>query len=151
MGDHPDSKGSQTGRADDAGGEGAALAHVLRDVERCEALIAHGARTAAPVEDADIEIVRATRHAVEQKTLSAADEADFRAAVGRIDAGDRDYEAIECAGREALEGAQMPPDYFSIRNAADLSAPANASDLIVLTAVRLGRSRLIDNLRARRP
>ena len=75
----------------------------------------------------------------------------LRAAVGRIDAGDRDYEAIECAGREALEGAQMPPDYFSIRNAADLSAPANASDLIVLTAVRLGRSRLIDNLRARRP
>jgi pantoate--beta-alanine ligase len=74
----------------------------------------------------------------------------LRAAVGRIDAGDRDYEGIERAGREAVERAQMAPDYFSIRNAADLSVPADTSDLIVLTAARLGRSRLIDNLRARR-
>jgi pantoate--beta-alanine ligase len=74
----------------------------------------------------------------------------LRAAVGRIDAGDHDYEGIERAGREGLERAQMAPDYFSIRNAADLSVPADASDLIVLTAARLGRSRLIDNLRARR-
>jgi len=74
----------------------------------------------------------------------------LRAAVGRIDAGDRDYEGIEHAGREALERAQMAADYFSIRNAVDLSVPAEASDLIVLTAARLGRSRLIDNLRARR-
>jgi pantoate--beta-alanine ligase len=74
----------------------------------------------------------------------------LRAAVLRIDAGDCDYEAIESAGREALERAQMAPDYFSIRSAADLSAPADACDLIVLTAARLGRSRLIDNLRASR-
>ena len=74
----------------------------------------------------------------------------LRAAVLRIDAGERDYEGIESAGREALERAQMAPDYFSIRSAADLSAPADASDLIVLTAARLGRSRLIDNLRASR-
>ena len=74
----------------------------------------------------------------------------LRAAVGRIDAGDRDYGDIEHAGREALERAQMAADYFSIRNAVDLSVPAEASDLIVLTAARLGRSRLIDNLRARR-
>ncbi len=74
----------------------------------------------------------------------------LRAAVGRIDAGDRDYEGIERSGREALERAQMAPDYFSIRNAADLSVPADRSDLIVLTAARLGRSRLIDNLRTRR-
>ena len=73
----------------------------------------------------------------------------LRAAVAQIDAGSRDYEAIERAGREALEHAEMKPDYFSIRNAADLSAPAGASDLIVLTAARLGRARLIDNLRAR--
>ena len=74
----------------------------------------------------------------------------LRAAVSRIDAGDRDYEGMEHVGREALERAQMAADYFSIRNAADLSVPADASDLIVLTAARLGRSRLIDNLRARR-
>ena len=84
MGDHPDLKDLQTGRPDDTSDDSAALARVLRDVERCEALIAHGARTAAPVEDADIEIVRVTRLAVEQKTLSAASEADFRAAMGRM-------------------------------------------------------------------
>jgi pantoate--beta-alanine ligase len=73
----------------------------------------------------------------------------LRAAVAQIDAGNRDYEVIERAGREALEHAEMKPDYFSIRSAADLSVPTGASDLIALTAARLGRSRLIDNLRAR--
>ena len=74
----------------------------------------------------------------------------LRAAVAAIDEGGRDYEEIEREGREALERAGMRPDYFSIRNAADLAVPApGAPDLIVLTAARLGRSRLIDNLRAR--
>jgi len=74
----------------------------------------------------------------------------LRAAVAAIDEGGRDYEEIEREGREALERAGMRPDYFSIRNAADLAVPApGAPDLIVLAAARLGRSRLIDNLRAR--
>jgi pantoate--beta-alanine ligase len=74
----------------------------------------------------------------------------LREAVAAIDAGGRDFAGIEADGRAALERAAMRPDYFSIRNAADLSAPdAGAPDLIVLTAARLGRSRLIDNLRAR--
>jgi pantoate--beta-alanine ligase len=51
-----------------------------------------------------------------------------------------------------LERAGMRVDYFAIRNAADLSEPSAASsDLVVLTAVRLGRARLIDNLRIHRP
>ena len=46
----------------------------------------------------------------------------------------------------------MSVDYFAIRNAADLTEPSAASsDLVVLTAVRLGRARLIDNLRTHRP
>ena len=74
----------------------------------------------------------------------------LRAAVAAIDEGGRDYEEIEREGREALERAGMRPDYFSIRNAANLAVPApGAPDLIVLAAARLGRSRLIDNLRAR--
>jgi pantothenate synthetase len=45
----------------------------------------------------------------------------------------------------------MKVDYFSIRNAADLSQPdTRSTDLVVLTAARIGRSRLIDNMRAYR-
>jgi pantoate--beta-alanine ligase len=51
-----------------------------------------------------------------------------------------------------LEQSGMSVDYFAIRNAADLTeASAASSDLVVLTAVRLGRARLIDNLRIHRP
>ena len=43
----------------------------------------------------------------------------------------------------------MKPDYFTILEAADLSNPnAQSTDLVVLAAARLGRARLIDNLRA---
>jgi pantoate--beta-alanine ligase len=77
--------------------------------------------------------------------------AALRAAVGRIAAGERNYLAIERDGAAALEAAGMPPDYFAIRDAATLAPPdAGSADLVVLAAARLGRARLIDNLRARR-
>jgi pantoate--beta-alanine ligase len=66
--------------------------------------------------------------------------------------GSTDHAALEREGSLMLQQAGMSVDYFSIRNAADLSEPSAAStDLVVLTAVRLGRARLIDNLRAHRP
>lgn len=78
--------------------------------------------------------------------------AALRAAVARIGGGDADYAAIEREGAAALEAVQMKPDYFSVRDASTLAPPgADSRDLVVLTAARLGRARLIDNLRARRP
>jgi pantoate--beta-alanine ligase len=75
----------------------------------------------------------------------------LRAAAAAIDAGERDYAHLERAGREALERAGMRVDYFSVRAAAELAEPRlDQNELIVLTAARLGRARLIDNLRARR-
>jgi pantoate--beta-alanine ligase len=75
----------------------------------------------------------------------------LRAAVHAIDAGDRDLEAIERTGAAALARAGMQVDYFSVRNAVDLSPPtASTTELVVLAAARIGRSRLIDNLRAYR-
>jgi pantoate--beta-alanine ligase len=72
------------------------------------------------------------------------------AAVERVRAGDRDFAAIERSGLEALERAGFRPDYFSIRRADDLGSPeANTAHLVVLTAARLGRARLIDNLQLR--
>ncbi|HEV7138713.1 MAG TPA: pantoate--beta-alanine ligase, partial [Steroidobacteraceae bacterium] len=72
------------------------------------------------------------------------------AAVERLRSGDRDFTAMERTGIAALEQAGFRPDYFSVRRADDLSTPdAATKHLVVLTAARLGRARLIDNLQAR--
>ena len=79
--------------------------------------------------------------------------AALRAAAERLGSGDTDFAGIERSGFKALESAGFRPDYFSVRQAADL-APATASganELVVLTAARLGKARLIDNVRVRRP
>lgn len=62
----------------------------------------------------------------------------------------RAADAVEAEGRRELASARLSPDYFSVRRAEDLAAPAPADrDLVVLAAAYLGRARLIDNLRAR--
>ena len=69
------------------------------------------------------------------------------AAVARLRGGDRDFSAIERAGGETLEGAGFRPDYFAVRRAGDLGTPdTDTRHFVVLTAARLGRARLIDNL-----
>jgi pantoate--beta-alanine ligase len=73
-------------------------------------------------------------------------------AVERLAAGERDVAAIEAEGRAAIEAAGLRVDYFSVRSARDLAPPVEGlHDLVVLAAARLGRARLIDNLRARWP
>jgi pantoate--beta-alanine ligase len=73
----------------------------------------------------------------------------LKAAKQRIEKGEHDFEAIERSGIHVLERAGFQPDYFAIRQATDL-APlrAESHDLIVLAAARLGKARLIDNVRA---
>jgi pantoate--beta-alanine ligase len=68
-----------------------------------------------------------------------------------IEAGSRDYSSLEKQGIESLQQAGFRTDYFSIRDAATLQAPGEAPDLVILTAARIGRARLIDNVRAKRP
>jgi len=69
------------------------------------------------------------------------------ACVERLRAGERGYGALEKRGLADLVAAGFRPDYFAIRNAADLGPPAAASrSLAVLAAGHLGRARLIDNL-----
>lgn len=76
----------------------------------------------------------------------------LRQTIGAIAAGDSNYEALEGAGAAALTRAGMQVDYFSIRDAADLSEPRpDSRELAVLAAAWLGGARLIDNLRVRRP
>ena len=68
------------------------------------------------------------------------------AAAERLRAGERNYQAIENDALAALGQAGFRPDYFQVRRADDLLAPA-AGDawLVILTAAWLGRARLIDN------
>jgi pantoate--beta-alanine ligase len=75
----------------------------------------------------------------------------LRAAAHRIGSGDADFAAIEHEGFHALEAAGFRPDYFAVRQADTLLAPAaGARELVVLTAARLGKARLIDNVQVTR-
>jgi pantoate--beta-alanine ligase len=75
----------------------------------------------------------------------------LRAAAHRIGSGDSDYAGIEREGHQALEATGFRPDYFAVRQADTLLTPAaGARELVVLTAARLGKARLIDNVQVTR-
>lgn len=59
--------------------------------------------------------------------------------------GEHDWETLGARGTRALASADLQPEYVVVRNADDLSAPRAGVPLVVLTAVRLGKARLIDN------
>jgi pantoate--beta-alanine ligase len=74
--------------------------------------------------------------------------AALQKAVARLCAANVDFASIERAASQELAAAGFQPEYFSIRDARDLSAPtAGSPDLVVLAAARLGKARLIDNLK----
>ena len=75
----------------------------------------------------------------------------LQAAARRVRAGDVGFASIERAGFHELECAGFRPDYFAIRKAQDLSpATAQARELVILTAARIGKARLIDNVQVTR-
>jgi pantoate--beta-alanine ligase len=68
----------------------------------------------------------------------------------RLESGDTDVEGIEREGLAALVKAGFRPDYFEVRMAGTLAKPHGQDvDVVVLTAARLGRARLIDNVQCR--
>jgi len=68
-------------------------------------------------------------------------------AVAALKSGVRDYAHIEGAGRTALDGAGFRTDYFSVRDAKTLArALPDTRQFVVMTASRLGKARLIDNI-----
>ena len=83
----------------------------------------------------------------EERALAPSIYRALEAAAQRLRAGDVDFASIERAGFQALEHAGFRPDYFSVRNASDLSpATPAARELVILTAARIGKARLIDNV-----
>jgi len=68
-------------------------------------------------------------------------------AVEALKSGVRDFARIEGTGRAALDAAGFRTDYFSVRDARSLvPAQPDTRQFVVLTAARLGKARLIDNL-----
>ena len=75
----------------------------------------------------------------------------LQAAANRLGSGNVDFASIERFGVEALTKVGMKPDYFAVRRAEDLGAPANdTKHLVVLAAARLGKARLIDNIQVKK-
>jgi pantoate--beta-alanine ligase len=88
----------------------------------------------------------------EQRALAPRIFAELEKAHIAIERGDLNYNGLEAAGTKALNEAGFRTDYFAIRDASTLALPnEQGKDLVVLTAARIGRARLIDNVRARRP
>jgi pantoate--beta-alanine ligase len=74
--------------------------------------------------------------------------ATLRAVGERIEGGERDLAQLAAWGASELQAASMAPDYFEIREALTLREPSETSrELVILTAARLGKARLLDNLR----
>jgi len=87
--------------------------------------------------------------------LSAAERAEapalaqaLREVAAAVQAGRRDWAALETEALATLQARGWTPDYLALRRQADLAAPTAGTDepLVALAAARLGRTRLIDNL-----
>src|SRR5262245_57654014 len=87
----------------------------------------------------------------EQRAIAPRIHAELSRARAAIESGSTDFAGIERAGFDGLVQAGFRPDYFSVRDAVTLDPPGSGADLVVLTAARIGRARLIDNVRATRP
>ncbi len=83
----------------------------------------------------------------DEKRRAAALHRCLLASTSMLEAGVRDYAAIEAAQAETLRGEGFRVDYFAIRRLDDLAEPAaNDCKWVVLVAAWLGRARLIDNI-----
>ena len=82
-----------------------------------------------------------------QRKLAPTIYRQLQQAVAALQSGVREYAKIEAAGRAALDGAGFRTDYFSVRDAKTLApAKPGTKQFVVLTASRLGKARLIDNI-----
>lgn len=77
--------------------------------------------------------------------------ATLRGAAEEVRQGQLAIDAIERQAHAALVARGMKPDYFSVRRRDDLLPPRNEDrELVILTAARLGKARLIDNVQVDR-
>jgi len=84
----------------------------------------------------------------EQRALAPRIYKELDKARRAIESGERNFAAVENTGFAALKEAGFTPDYFSVHDAATLGAPTTGAEVVILTAARTGRARLIDNVTA---
>jgi pantoate--beta-alanine ligase len=82
-----------------------------------------------------------------QRQLATTIYRQLQQAGSALKSGSRDFAKIEATGRAALDGAGFRTDYFSVRDAKSLApAQPDTKHFVVMTASRLGKARLIDNI-----
>tara|TARA_B100000575_G_C23090404_1_gene628620 strand:- start:1175 stop:1606 length:432 start_codon:yes stop_codon:yes gene_type:complete len=65
----------------------------------------------------------------------------------KIESGNKNYRELEENSKKLLNITGFSVDYLSIRDFQDLQNPSiNCKKFIILTAVKLGKTRLIDNI-----
>src|SRR6187455_1878996 len=83
----------------------------------------------------------------EQRQVAPTIYRQLQQAVTALGSGVRAYAQIEGTGRSVLDGAGFRTDYFSVRDALSLAAAKpDTKRFVVMTASRLGKARLIDNI-----
>jgi pantoate--beta-alanine ligase len=83
----------------------------------------------------------------EERSTAPRIHAALSEAIERLRGGSRDFAAIEQRGRERLATGGFRVDYFEVREGRNLEKPSpDTRHFVVLTAARLGKARLIDNL-----
>jgi pantoate--beta-alanine ligase len=88
----------------------------------------------------------------EERTIAPRLFAALEGARREVEAGATQFELIEQSGMQNLVEAGFRPDYFAIRQAHDLQPVQDpAAEIRILAAARLGRARLIDNVKVQRP
>ena len=133
----------------------------LKDFQQYAIIRKMSADLALPIEIHGLDTVRApdglalsSRNgylSAEQRALAPTLYRVIKETGAALQRGEQDIEALSAHARLSLETAGLRPDYFGIA-AADTLVPAAPQDhdLVILAAVFLGKTRLIDNLRVSR-
>jgi pantoate--beta-alanine ligase len=88
----------------------------------------------------------------DERVKAAQLNAELRKLKEAIEAGSRRYDRHAAMARADLETAGWKVDYVELRNRATLAPPAaHDTELVVLAAAWLGKTRLIDNLELKAP
>jgi pantoate--beta-alanine ligase len=83
----------------------------------------------------------------EERAIAPEIHATLKLTVAALRGGRRDFSVLETEGARKLSERGFKMDYYAVRRAFDLlPAAASETDFVVLTAARLGKARLIDNV-----